>query len=47
MKDKELTFDNYQFVIFNSQFIFVPGGEMEIKGKGIMITYFLEKLSEP
>ncbi len=37
MKDKELTGDN-------SQFIFVPRGEMEIKGKGKMRTYFLEKL---
>jgi len=43
MKDKELTGDNSQFVIINSQFIFVPRGEMEIKGKGIMKTYFLEK----
>ncbi|MBK7985670.1 MAG: tetratricopeptide repeat protein [Ignavibacteria bacterium] len=46
MKDKELTGDNSQFVIINSQFIFVPRGEMEIKGKGMMKTYFLEKLSE-
>jgi adenylate cyclase len=44
MKDKELTGDNSQFVICNSQFIFVPRGEMEIKGKGIMKTYFLEKV---
>jgi class 3 adenylate cyclase len=36
MKDKELTGDN-------SQFVFVPRGEMEIKGKGTMKTYFLEK----
>ena len=43
MKDKELTGDNSQYVICNSQFIFVPRGEMEIKGKGIMRTYFLEK----
>ncbi|MBK7985702.1 MAG: tetratricopeptide repeat protein [Ignavibacteria bacterium] len=43
MKDKELTGDNSQFIIFNSQFIFVPRGEMEIKGKGMMKTYFLEK----
>ena len=47
MKDKELTGDNSQFVICNSQFIFVPRGEMEIKGKGIMKTYFLEKMSAP
>ena len=33
MKDKELTGDN-------SQFIFVPRGEIEIKGKGKMKTYF-------
>ena len=46
MKDKELTGDNSQFVIINSQFIFVPRGEMEIKGKGMMKTYFLEKVSE-
>ncbi|MBK7985671.1 MAG: tetratricopeptide repeat protein [Ignavibacteria bacterium] len=46
MKDKELTGDNSQFVIINSQFIFVPRDEMEIKGKGIMKTYFLEKVSE-
>ena len=46
MKVKELTGDNSQFVIINSQFIFVPRGEMEIKGKGMMKTYFLEKLSE-
>jgi len=43
MKDKELTGDNSQFVIINSQFIFVPRGEMDIKGKGVMRTYFLEK----
>ena len=47
MKDKELTGDNSQFVICHSQFIFVPRGEMEIKGKGIMRTYFLERVSAP
>ena len=45
MKDKELTGDNSQFVICHSQFIFVPRGEMEIKGKGMMKTYFLERIS--
>ena len=45
MKDKELTGDNSQFVICHSQFIFVPRGEMEIKGKGMMKTYFLEKVN--
>jgi adenylate cyclase len=47
IKDKELTGDNSQYVICNSQFIFVPRGVMEIKGKGMMKTYFLERVSAP
>jgi len=35
-----LSIDNYQLSI-------IPRGEMEIKGKGTMRTYFLEKMSEP
>ncbi len=45
MRNKELSGDNSQLVIPHSQFIFVPRGEMEIKGKGTMRTYFLEKVS--
>jgi class 3 adenylate cyclase len=45
MRNEELGMEeeNAQLVIRNSQFIIYSRGEMEVKGKGIMTTYFLEK----